>query len=194
MGIRLSDSVVNFFVWCGSYVVIFFFWSLFCFGFFCACLLYLFMFFCFFIRIASSSNQRITAGIVKVFFFFGNFFAIFISLAINKGIVHLHQVTFERFSNSVSTVSDPFFHKMRLMLLSCLDHFFALNYGHLDNILMHWTIVVYITPLPGRSNYLWWYMGKVTLCNVYYFSSVHSFSPTNCLNDHLAIFLQLSAE
>ena len=25
MGIRLSDSVVKFFVWCGSYVVIFFF-------------------------------------------------------------------------------------------------------------------------------------------------------------------------
>ena len=127
MGIRLSESVVKRFVWCGSYV------SGLCFVLFCACLLYLFFCVCFFIRIASSSNQRITTGIVKVNIFFGNFLAIFISLAINKGIVHLHQVTFERFSNSVSTVSDPFFQKMCLMLQSYLDHFVALNYGHLDN-------------------------------------------------------------
>ena len=127
MGIRLSESVVKLFVWCGSYVVIFFFlvFVLFCFVRVC-CI-------CFFMRIASSSNQRITTGIVKVNIFFGNFLAIFISLAINKGIVHLHQVTFERFSNSVSTVSDPFFQKMCLMLQSYLDHFVALNYGHLDN-------------------------------------------------------------
>ena len=70
MGIRLSDSVVKFFVWCGSYVVIFFLvFVLFCF--FCACLLYLFLFV--FIRIASSSNQRITTGIVKVNIFLVTF-------------------------------------------------------------------------------------------------------------------------
>lgn len=107
-----------------------FFFSGLCFVlFFCACLLYLFLFFVFFIRIASSSNQRITTGIVKVNIFLVTFFAIFISLAIDKGIVLLHQVTFERFSDSVSTVSDPVFQKMCLMLLSYLDHFVDLDNG-----------------------------------------------------------------
>lgn len=54
-------------------------------------------------------------------------------------------------------------------------------------ILMHWTIISYITPLPRRSNSLWWYMCKVTLCNVYYFSSVHSFfSSTNPSSDRIS--------
>ena len=120
--------MVKFFVWCGSYVVIFFFWSLFCFVFLCVFVVSVFVFF-FFIRIASSSNQRITTGIVKVNIFLVTFFAIFISLAIDKGIVLLHQVTFERFSDSVSTVSDPVFQKMCLMLLSYLDHFVDLDNG-----------------------------------------------------------------
>lgn len=121
--------MVKFFVWCGSYVVIFFFlvFVLFCFFVRVCCICFCFFFF--FIRIASSSNQRITTGIVKVNIFLVTFFAIFISLAIDKGIVLLHQVTFERFSDSVSTVSDPVFQKMCLMLLSYLDHFVDLDNG-----------------------------------------------------------------